>query len=128
MGEIPNATWVEGCRNFTDEQFARAVRKLRDSDDDWPPTLPTFKRWARGGMSRDEARAYAQRKADDEVQAAIGRYNPHSAGMTYQEADRMRTRLERKYFAEAAGMDESEVLGLEHSSAANALEDHRTIQ
>lgn len=41
-GEEPNPAWVEKIADLTDEECAAGCRRLRDSADDWPPSLPGF--------------------------------------------------------------------------------------
>lgn len=127
VGRNPTPLWSATCAEFTDEQFQRAVSKLKDSMDEWPPSLPEFRRWALGAMSRDEAKLYAERRAEREVQALIENHNPFSAGPTYEEAEKMRRRLTREYFVEATG-GEPNSIALEGPDGSAALEHGGTLQ
>lgn len=121
MGEEPNATWIDACRPFEDEQWRNAVMMLKGSTDDWPPTLPTFRRWAYLGTTAVEAREHAARKADEIVAGRIARYNPNCAGMTQQEADRLQTRLARSLYVDHLDRERNAALGIEHDSGRDPL-------
>lgn len=124
LGTHPTPLWSDACAGFTDEQFHRAVTKLKSSLDEWPPSLPEFRRWAMGGMNRDEAKAYAARRAAEEVERRSQVYNPHCAGMTYAEAERLQQRLERQYFSEATGADQAGNLAIEQARNADTRIGH----
>jgi hypothetical protein len=114
MGEEPNATWTEACREFTEEHWRNAISMLKCSPDDWPPSLPTFRRWALGLKSPTEAREAAARKADEHVRGLVGKYNPNCAGPTIQQAERMQSRLERAFYVDELDRERNAALGIEH--------------
>lgn len=115
MGEAPNATWTEACGVFEEEQWRNAVTMAKSSTDDWPPSLPTFRRWAYLGTTPIEAREAAARKADELVAKAVARYNPNCAGLTYDQAERVHDRLSRSLYVDTLDRERSAALGIEHA-------------
>ena len=57
MGEEPNQTWSEGLRHLTPTQWRNGLEMLRECTEEWPPSLPEFKRWCTGRMTKDQLRA-----------------------------------------------------------------------
>ncbi len=121
MGEAPNATWTEACRTFEDEQWRNAVTMLKSSTDDWPPTLPAFRRWAFLGSTPIEAKESAARKADEIVSARIAKYNPNCAGLTNQEADRLHDRLSRSLYVDTLDQERNAAMGIAHDKNRDPL-------
>lgn len=121
MGETPNATWTEACRAFEDEQWRNAVTLLKQSTDDWPPTLPTFRRWAFLGNTPIEAKELAARKADEIVAKRIAAYNPNSPGITQHEADRLHDRLSRSLYVDQLDAERNAMMGIAHDKNRDPL-------
>ena len=116
MGTVPTETWSEACHELTDTEFQRALVCLKHSVDDWPPTLPQFRRWAYGLRSPVQAKSEASEAFDA---------NPLIDGTSQWDADResydQRDRRKRAYMAACANDAERELapgLHLEHSPAS----------
>ena len=105
MGEKPNQTWVESLRDLTDEQWGQAVSKLRHSTDEWPPSLPEFRRWAIGGMTKDEMKVESRLRTEARLAAEVGKYNPFATPMTTEQYER---RLQRESQQEYVVLQENE--------------------
>ena len=97
MGIEPTATWSEACAELTDVEWRRALATLKHTVDQWPPTLPTFRRWAYGLRSAGQAKSEA---------AEAFNLNPLIDGTSAWDADResyeQRDRRKRAYVAGAA--------------------------
>jgi hypothetical protein len=65
------------------------------------------------GMTKDQAKESAARKADEVVAARIAKYNPNCAGITQHEADRLHDRLSRAYYVEHIDRERDKALGIE---------------
>jgi hypothetical protein len=115
MGETPNETWTAACKVFGDQEWRNAVNMAKQSTDDWPPSLPTFRRWAYLGMTPVEAKELCARKADALVGAVVGKYNPNCAGPTYDQVDRMHDRISRSLYVDTLDRERNAAMGIEHS-------------
>lgn len=115
MGIEPNATWTEACRKFGDGEWRNAVMMTKASTDDWPPSLPTFRRWALLGMTTIEAKESAARRADEIVAERVAKYNPNCAGLTNDQASRLHDRLSRSLYVDTLDRERSAALGIEHA-------------
>ena len=40
-----DGTWTAGLSGLTPDDFARGLRECVKQGDDWPPSLPTFRKW-----------------------------------------------------------------------------------
>jgi hypothetical protein len=114
MGEVPNKSWCDACRVFGEAEWKNAIATLNLSTDAWPPSLPEFRRWAYLGKTSLEAKEHSARRADDHVQKIINRYNPNCAGITNQEADKLRDRLARSYYVDELDRERSAAMGIAH--------------
>lgn len=101
MGTEPTETWVEACAELTDVEWRRALVTLKHTVAEWPPTLPTFRRWAYGLPSVARAKSDAAQAFDR---------NPLIDGTSAWDADResyeQRERRKRAYVAAAASQAE----------------------
>lgn len=113
MGEEPNQTWSQGLRNLTPTQWRNGLGMLSQCTEEWPPSLPEFRRWCTGRMTKEQLRAYAQEEADRVLGKKYGKYNPHVTPPSYEQLERERTRLERQVFAQVEENERRESLGLE---------------
>jgi hypothetical protein len=116
-----NQTWFSRCAELTDTQFRRALERLKTTTDEWPPSLPEFRRWALGGLSRDEAKAEASQRAEAEVARRIAQHNPHGSPLTYDQAEQLQMRLQREYFVELSGEGPAPVAGIEHQADSRRI-------
>jgi hypothetical protein len=113
MGETPNQTWVEGLRELTTEQWHSGLRMLSRSTDEWPPSLPEFRRWCTAQRTKEQLRAFAEAKAESEVANRISKYNPNVIPMTYDQAAREQSRLSRQIYVQEQENERRLSLGLE---------------
>lgn len=101
MGIKPVPTWSEACAELTDVEWRRALETLKHTVDEWPPALPTFRRWAYGLPSA--------RQAKSDAAVAFDR-NPLIDGTSAWDADResyeQRGQRKRAYVAAAASQAE----------------------
>ena len=97
MGTEPTATWSEACADLADVEWRRALETLKHTVAEWPPALPTFRRWAYGLPSAAQAKLDAAEAFDR---------NPLIDGASAWDADResyeQRDRRKRAYVAAAA--------------------------
>ena len=111
MGVEPAPTWSDACADLTDVEWRRALATLKHTVDEWPPSLPTFRRWAYGLPSVGQAKSDAAEAFD---------LNPRIDGTSAWDADResyeQRARRKRAYVAAAASEAERD-----HPPAAQAL-------
>lgn len=85
MGDTPNASWRQDLSGLTAEQWARGIQRLRDSTDEWPPSLPQFRSWCLGILTEREARIAAE---DAWAARPPKPYNPYGNPVTYAQLDR----------------------------------------
>lgn len=87
MGEKPNDTWRRQLKPLMQYQWLRGIERLHECVDEWPPTLPEFRRWCLGLKTSQEAKAEAIR---DWEEKGLGRdkYNPRMAGRSYEQIER----------------------------------------
>jgi len=105
MGEKPNQTWIAELQVLSDEQWVRAITKMRDSTDEWPPSLPEFRRWAIGGMTKDEMKVASRMSTEARLNAEAAKYNPFGTPMTNDQYER---RLQRESQQEYVMLQENE--------------------
>jgi hypothetical protein len=128
MGESPNQTWAQGLRELTTEQWHAGLKMLSKSTDDWPPSLPEFRRWCTAQRTKEQLRAYADQQAAEIMAARVGRYNPNVTPMTYAQEDRERERLARQIFVMEQDNDRHEAMGIEKNTDPRRIcqdEDYR---
>lgn len=113
MGEEPNQTWSQGLRNLTPQQWRNGLGMLSQCTEEWPPSLPEFRRWCTGRMTKEQLRAFAQEEAERLLGEKYGKYNPNVAPPTYAQLERERTRLERQIYVQVEENGRRESLGLE---------------
>jgi hypothetical protein len=99
MGAEPNDTWTDSLRGLSMEEWIRAITKLKESTDDWPPGLPEFKRWAVGSLSEAEIKNLAIEEWNNRPPP---KYNPFVTPPTYEEEERNRRNFIQSRIAEAA--------------------------
>ena len=101
MGIEPAATWSDACAELTDVEWRRALETLKHTVVEWPPTLPTFRRWADGLPSVGQAKSDAAESFERD---------PLIDGTSAWDADResyeQRARRKRAYVAAAASQAE----------------------
>ena len=114
MGESPNATWVQGLRDLTGEQWATGLRILAKSTDEWPPSLPEFRRWCTAQRTKEQLKAYAEAEASAIMDSRNSKYNPWVTPPTYQQAEREFSRLARQIFVMEEENQRRDSLGLDH--------------
>ena len=120
MGIEPAATWSEACAELTDVEWRRALETLKHTVAEWPPALPTFRRWAYGLPSARQAKSDA---------AVAFERDPLIDGTSAWDADResyeQRDRRKRAYVAAAASeaeRDHPAAQALGHQPAGIELE------
>lgn len=110
MGIEPVPTWSQACAELTGVEWRRALETLKHTLDEWPPTLPTFRRWAYGLRSVKQIKSEAAEAFDR---------NPLVDGTSLWDADResyeQRAGRKRTYVAAAANQAERD-----HPPAAEA--------
>ena len=114
MGEKPNQTWTTSLHEMSDEQWVRGISKLKQSTDEWPPSLPEFRRWCIGGMTKDELKVHAQAEAERLMAEKVSRYNPNVVPMNYEQVEREQSRLARQIFVQSEVNERREAMGVEH--------------
>ena len=112
MGEKPNQTWTENLRDLTDEQWAMAVTKLKNSTDEWPPSYPEFRRWAIGGMTKDEMKVASRLSTKARLNAEVAKYNPFGTPMTNDQYERRYQRESQQEYVMLQENERREAQGL----------------
>ena len=118
MGERPNQTWVESLRDLDDEQWVRAVTKMRSSTEEWPPSLPEFRRWAIGGMTKDEMKVEARLSTVARLNSEVAKYNPFGTPMTMDQYERRLQRESQQEYVMLQENEKRESQGLPHLTDA----------
>lgn len=96
MGEEPNQTWISALRNLTASQWRDGLNMLKASTDEWPPSLPEFKRWCTGEMNAQQLKAYAEIRASEILEKEQGSYNPFRTPLTHDQYDKQYAKLVRQ--------------------------------
>jgi hypothetical protein len=96
MGETPNATWVDGLRDLSPAQWTRGLLALKSSTEEWPPSLPEFKRWCTGAMNAQQLKAHAELQAAEILMKEEGGYNPFRTPLTHDQYEKRFNKLVRQ--------------------------------
>jgi hypothetical protein len=121
MGEAPNQTWVQALRNLTMAQWSTGLKMLATSTDDWPPSLPEFRRWCTSQRTKEELRAEADQMAELIMADKVKRYNPSVIPMTYEQVASEKRRLANQFFVSLQEGERRE--GLEHMDPRRLCQD-----
>jgi hypothetical protein len=114
MGEVPNQTWLAGLRDLGQPEWMAAIKVLNASQDEWPPSLPEFKRWALGGKTTPELKEEAARGADRLLAEKVAKYNPNVIPMNNQQAERYHDRVSRSLYVDNLDKQRNYAMGIEH--------------
>lgn len=128
MGEEPNQTWIEGLRDLTFYQWRAGLIMLNQSTDEWPPSLPEFRRWCIGQKTKEQLRAHADTEASRIMKDRIDKYNPNVTPMNFEQAERAYSRLARQIYVMEQENTQRRVLGHEEHSDPDRIcidEDYR---
>lgn len=116
MGEEPNQTWIEGLRDLTLYQWRTGLITLNQSTDEWPPSLPEFRRWCIGAKTKEQLKAHSESQASAIMGECLAKYNPNVVPMNYEQAERAYSRLARQLYVMEEENTKRKALGLDEIS------------
>lgn len=125
MGEVPSETWRERLRKLSTLEWIRGIKALNASLDEWPPSLPEFKRWAVGGLTVAEAKSAAIDEWDNRPPA---KYNPFNTPLSYDQEDTARRNFIQSRVANAAMSTANDRLGLDNDDPFAVTDPRRICQ
>lgn len=121
MGEEPNQTWVEGLRDITQQQWLNGLKTLASTVEEWPPSLPEFKRWCTQQRNAAEVRAICEQRAAQMLEKEQGGYNPFRTPLTHEQYDKRYQRLVRELINDEHDANRREALGLERETDSRRI-------